>query len=63
MQKGGSVRREAPMEEDIIRLNIERFRRLLSETMEESRRRMLLRLLAEEESKQVRNAIDTEGKK
>ncbi|HEX9877891.1 MAG TPA: hypothetical protein VGC50_14660 [Gammaproteobacteria bacterium] len=51
------------MEEDIIRLNIERFRRLLSETMEESRRRMLLRLLAEEESKQVRNAIDTEGKK
>ena len=63
MQKGGSVRREAPMEEDIIRLNIERFRRLLSETMEESRRRMLLRLLAEEESKQVRNDIDTEGKK
>jgi hypothetical protein len=63
MQKGGSMRREAPVEEDIIRLNIERFRRLLSETMEESRRRMLLRLLAEEESKQVRNAIDTEGKK
>jgi hypothetical protein len=39
------------MDRDIARLNIEHFRKLLERETDESRRAMLLRLLAEEEAK------------
>lgn len=39
------------MDRTVARLNIEHFRRLLAQETDESRRRTLLRLLAEEEAK------------
>lgn len=39
------------MDRSIARLNIEHFRRLLANETDETRRQMLLRLLAEEEAK------------
>lgn len=39
------------MPKTIARLNIEHFRRLLAQETDETKRRMLLRLLAEEEAK------------
>jgi hypothetical protein len=45
------VRRSSAMDRDIARLNIEHFRKLLERETDESRRAMLLRLLAEEEAK------------
>jgi hypothetical protein len=39
------------MDRAVARLNIEHFRRLLAKETDESRRRVLLRLLAEEEAK------------
>jgi hypothetical protein len=39
------------MAKDIVQLNIERFRRLLAETTDESQRQIIERLLAEEEAK------------
>ena len=39
------------MDRDIARLNIEHFRKLLERETDETRRNMLLRLLAEEEAK------------
>ena len=39
------------MERFVQRKNIERYRRLLAETTDETRRRQLLRLLAEEEAR------------
>ena len=39
------------MDRTIAHLNIERYRRMLAEETDESRRRMLQRLLAEEEAK------------
>lgn len=39
------------MDEKIVRLNIEHFRKLLSEDCNESKRQMILRLLSEEEAK------------
>jgi hypothetical protein len=39
------------MDRDIARLNIEHFRKLLEREVDEERRAMLLRLLAEEEAK------------
>ena len=39
------------MDKTVARLNIEHFRRLLANETDESRRQMLLRLLAEEEAK------------
>jgi hypothetical protein len=39
------------MDKTVARLNIEHYSRLLAKETEESRRQMLLRLLAEEEAK------------
>ena len=39
------------MDRTVARLNIEHFRRLLAKETDESRRRTLIRLLAEEEAK------------
>ena len=39
------------MDKDIARLNIEHFRKLLERETDETKRTMLLRLLAEEEAK------------
>lgn len=39
------------MDRTVARLNIEHFRRLLAKETDESRRQLLLRLLAEEEAK------------
>jgi hypothetical protein len=39
------------MDKDIARLNIEHFRKLLEREADETKRTMLLRLLAEEEAK------------
>ena len=39
------------MDRSVARLNIEHFRRLLAEETDESRRQILIRLLAEEEAK------------
>lgn len=39
------------MDKDIARLNIEHFRKFLEHETDEAKRSMLLRLLAEEESK------------
>jgi hypothetical protein len=39
------------MDRTVARLNIEHFRRLLAEETDETRRRVLRRLLAEEEAK------------
>ena len=36
---------------DVARLNIEHFRQLLSESLDEAKREVVLRLLAEEEAK------------
>ena len=41
------------MERFVHRQNIERFRRLLAETVDEAERRRILKLLAEEEAKDV----------
>ncbi len=41
------------MDRAVARLNIEHFRRLLAKETDESRRQILLRLLAEEEAKIV----------
>ena len=47
------------MDRTIAHLNIERYRRMLAEETDESRRRMLQRLLAEEEAKLA--ALDRPG--
>jgi len=39
------------MDKSVARLNIEHFRRLLAQETDESRRQLLLKLLAEEEAK------------
>jgi hypothetical protein len=43
------------MTQSIERLNIERFRRLLSETTDEAQKKVISRLLAEEEAKRARS--------
>ncbi len=43
--------RETPVEKTVARLNIERFRKKLSEEADETTRQTLLHLLAEEEAK------------
>jgi hypothetical protein len=42
---------EAPMEHFVHRENLQRLRRLLTETADKSRRQQILKLLAEEEAK------------
>ena len=39
------------VDRDIARLNIEHFRRLLTKETDETKRKMIMRLLAEEEAK------------
>jgi hypothetical protein len=56
------VPEEALMPKSIIQLNIERFRRLLSETTDVVRRGTLQKLLAEEEDKKVHSDRTARGK-
>ena len=44
------------MDRTVARLNIEHFRRLLAKETDETRRQVLIRLLAEEEAKLAGNA-------
>ena len=44
------------MDRSVARLNIEHYRRLLAKETEESRRRAILQLLAEEEAKLANSA-------
>jgi hypothetical protein len=50
MHWGGEVR-GTTMDRTVARLNVERFRKLLAEEVDEGKRKTLLRLLAEEEAK------------
>jgi hypothetical protein len=43
--------RETPMDRTVAHLNIEHYRKLLTEEMDEAKRQTILRLLAEEEAK------------
>lgn len=45
------------MDRTVARYNIEHYRRLLANETDETRRQMLLRLLAEEEAKLADNAL------
>ncbi len=54
----GGVRMGTFMPKSIVQLNIERFRRLLSETTAEKKRRIIEKLLIEEEAKRATRRPD-----
>lgn len=56
MREGLSALWRSGMDKTIAQLNINHYRRLLEKETDEQRRRMLLRLLAEEEAKIADNA-------
>lgn len=51
------------MDRTVARLNIEHFRKLLAEEMDQSKRETIQRMLAEEEEKLARLTKADEGKK
>ena len=53
---GRKLPEERALDRTVARLNIEHFRRLLATETDESRRQVLIRLLAEEEAKLAGNA-------
>ena len=50
------------MDKTVADLNIEHFRKLLAVETDPAKRRMIERLLAEEEAKLLANKTDTQGK-
>jgi hypothetical protein len=55
-KRKSSQERERALDRTVARLNIEHYRRLLATETDESRRQVILRLLAEEEAKVAGNA-------